>query len=82
MFLGYDYATSQDFFSVIFDDLYGENTPPMLTKFKTSLNSNGLFSTEDTLLAYIETRHRAIEQGYDLEKHGDFCMYRIWSVMT
>lgn len=79
--LGYEYASSQDFFSVLFDDLYGAAVPSILTKYKSVLNSNGLFSNEADLLAYIKDRNLAIEKNFNLEPHGDFCIYRVSLVM-
>lgn len=77
VFLGYDYATSQDFFSALYDDLYGLEIPPSLVKYKAALNPNGLLGNEDDLISYVKDRNIAIEQGYELEAFGDFCIYRI-----
>jgi len=76
-FLGYDYATSQDFFSALYDDLYGFETPNNLVDFNSKLNVNGLFDDIGILISYIENRNKAINDGYELEQFGDFCKYKI-----
>jgi hypothetical protein len=76
-FLGYDYVTSQDFFSVLYDDLFAEEIPKNLERFKALLNHFGLFSKEEDLYAYVKERNNALEAGYNLEAHGDFCMMKI-----
>lgn len=76
-FLGYDYATSQDFFSALYDDLYGSDTPSNLVYFKNQLNSNGLFNNENDLICYVESRNKSIADGYELECFGDFCKFKI-----
>ena len=75
--LGYDYATSQNHFSALYDDLYGDKIPPILRKYKLALNSSGLLSKEEDLISYIKDRNIVIEQGDNIEEYGDFCMYRI-----
>lgn len=76
-FLGFDYATSQDFFSVLYDDLFAEEIPKSLERFKTLLNSYGMFSKEEDLYAYVKARNNVLETGCNLEAHGDFCMMKI-----
>lgn len=77
VFLGYDYVTSQSFYSTVFDDLFGSQIPPMLVYFRSMLNKYGLFKTEDELNLYIKKRNTAIEEGYNLESFGDFCKVKI-----
>ncbi|HEX3045152.1 MAG TPA: hypothetical protein VHY08_10375 [Bacillota bacterium] len=76
-FLGYEYATSQNFYSPLSDDLFGLSTPPSLVNSKSVLNKYGLFNTEEDLISYIENRNKAIGEGYDLESFGDFCKYKV-----
>lgn len=75
--LGYEYATSQDLFSALYDDLFGNETVFTLKKYKNMLNHHGLFDNENDLVAYIRDRNKAILEGYNLESHGDFCMFKI-----
>lgn len=75
--LGYDYATSQEFFSALYDDLYGDDTHSSLKRMKLLLNENGLFDNPEDLLTYIGIRNLLIQDGYDLEMHGDFCVFKI-----
>lgn len=75
--LGYDYATSQDFFSSIYDDLFGSEIIAPLEKYKNMLNDNGLFDNENDLASYIYDRKQSIINGYNLEPHGDFCMFNV-----
>lgn len=77
IFLGFDYVTSQSFFSVLYDDLYALEVPEKLQRFTTLLNSNGMFSCEEDLYAYVKSRDDVINDGYNLETHGDFCMMKI-----
>lgn len=77
IFLGFDYATSQDFFSAVYDDLFAVEVPEKLQRFKALLNSYGLFSDEEDLYAYVKERDCVLNEGYNLEAHGDFCMMKI-----
>jgi hypothetical protein len=79
-FLGFDYATSTDFFSTLYDDLYTEETHYLLYKYKTKINSYGLFSEEKDLIMYIQDREKALLDGYDLESDGYFCAMKIYEV--
>lgn len=79
--LGFDYSTSQDFYSAIPDDMLGDNVPDLLQDMKQALNKFGLFETEDDILSYIEKRDKAIELGVDLEPHGDFVIFHLSEVL-
>lgn len=76
-FLGYDYVTTQEFFSSVEDDLFGLKTVEPQTKYTDLLNQYGLFTHETDLEAYIHDRNELISNGYDLESHGDFCKIRM-----
>ncbi|MBI4330276.1 MAG: hypothetical protein HY673_03215 [Chloroflexi bacterium] len=79
-FLGYDYSTSQLFYSVIPDDLLVDDLSPLLAESRARLNSNRLFDNEADVHDYIEQRETAIKSGEPLEPDGDFLVYHLSEV--
>jgi hypothetical protein len=79
-FLGFDYGTTQDFFSVLYDDMYGKEDISLFIPLKLALNKYGLFNTENELNSYINAREEAIKEGHNLEETGDFCRFKISTI--
>ena len=77
--LGFDYATSQGFYSTIPEDLLLKDTSQALTKYKSRLNINQLFEHEDDLNSYISDRQLLIDSGVPLEL-GDYCRYELFEI--
>lgn len=73
-FLGYDYATSQDFYSTIPDDILLDNMNPLIEECREVLNTQRLFNTELDVMSYIEKRDVVIKSGTQIEDFGDFCI--------
>jgi hypothetical protein len=81
VFLGYDYATSTDFYSTIPDDMLLDASPPILQTFRTFLNSYKLFNRMQDLNSYISKRQDSVKAGAPIEDFGDFCIFHI-SIVT
>ena len=79
-YLGYDYATSQDFYSPVPEDLLIGSIQPQFMKYPPRLNSNKLFENESVLNSYIQARQSMIDEGYDLERDVDFWIFRLSEV--
>lgn len=75
--LGFDYVTSQEFFSVVEDDLFGQEIVEPSSKYNELVNDKGLFVNETDLESYIHDRNDAIAKGYNLESQGDYCRIRL-----
>ncbi len=80
VFLGYDYATSQSFYSSLLDDLFGAEIPENIGRYRQVLNHNGLFDNQIELEKYILDRKISIDGGYNLESHGDFLGMKLYQV--
>jgi hypothetical protein len=79
-FLGFDYATSQGFYSTIPEDLILDPVDPRLAKHGAKLNASGLFDDETDLERYIADRQALIDSGARPEKDMDFCKFEIFEL--
>ena len=77
IFMGFDYVTSQSFFSALYNDLLEIKIPEKLLSFNNLLNDNGMFNNEEDLFAYVKMRNEVVREGYNIETHGDFCMMKV-----
>jgi hypothetical protein len=79
--IGFDHATSTDFYSTIPDGILLDDSPPLLQTFRRVLNSHGLFDKIEDLNSYIVKRQDTIKSGIPIEDFGDFCIFHL-SIIT
>lgn len=76
-FLGYDYGSSQAFYSLLYEEVLDGDIDAELRIFKSRLNENGMFNSPNDLLEYVQIRNDLIHDGFNLETHADCCMMRV-----